>query len=448
MLFRSGLQTERDYLATATDTDAADLQHLGPEKAAARTLELMRAGHGLIYQGCLQHGHWRGRPDLLVRRDEGHSAFGDFFYEAVDIKAGRGWSYRKGRKSSFKAHYAYQILFYRDLLEKIQGTAASRGRIINADGESEEFDPDDFTAKFTSALDRVERLSRNADTSEPVLAGHCSMCPWYRHCRDWVEQHDDPSGLYFVGKNKFALREQGLRTIHDLAAMDVDALLEHAGKIPGFARKSLERAKRRAGVMISGKPQIRPGYTLPRAGRHIYFDIEDDPTRNLTYLFGLVEADERGTLNFRYFLARDPADEEATVRAFWEFIAQATNAIFYVYSRKERSSLRQLMTRYDLDPNTYERFCEMEFDLYSDLVVPFSDWPTHSYGIKSIARQTGFQWRDSDPGGANSIAWYNDYLANPHREDVLQRILDYNEDDCRAMIAVRNFFQDRADASG
>ena len=33
------------------------------------------------------------------------------------------------------------------------------------------------------------------------------------------------------------------------------------------------------------------------------------------------------------------------------------------------------------------------------------------YGIKQIAKLTGFSWRDTDPGGANSIAWYNDYLG-------------------------------------
>jgi len=55
-------------------------------------------------------------------------------------------------------------------------------------------------------------------------------------------------------------------------------------------------------------------------------------------------------------------------------------------------------------------------------------------------------WRDSDPSGANSIAWYNDYLADPSNESGLQRILVYNEDDCRAMVAVKEYFQKALDA--
>jgi uncharacterized protein len=73
--------------------------------------------------------------------------------------------------------------------------------------------------------------------------------------------------------------------------------------------------------------------------------------------------------------------------------------------------------------------------------VEYSDWPTFSYGIKHIAKFIGFQWRDVDPSGANSIAWYNDYLANPGQEALINRILEYNEDDCYAMVAIKRYFE-------
>jgi predicted RecB family nuclease len=99
------------------------------------------------------------------------------------------------------------------------------------------------------------------------------------------------------------------------------------------------------------------------------------------------------------------------------------------------------MERYELDAEVFERYLQQEYDLYTDLVVKYSDWPTYSYGIKQIANRVGFRWRDRDPSGANSIAWYNEYLKQPDRQDLLERILQYNEDDCRAMIAVKDYFQ-------
>ena len=71
------------------------------------------------------------------------------------------------------------------------------------------------------------------------------------------------------------------------------------------------------------------------------------------------------------------------------------------------------MDKYGLDRDTFEKYRQSEYDLYQHLVVEYSDWPTFSYGIKHIAKFIGFRWRDVDPSGANSIAWYNDYLKNP-----------------------------------
>ena len=36
-----------------------------------------------------------------------------------------------------------------------------------------------------------------------------------------------------------------------------------------------------------------------------------------------------------------------------------------------------------------------------------------------------------------------DYLANPEDETLLNRILDYNEDDCYAMAAIKRYFEKR-----
>jgi len=43
----------------------------------------------------------------------------------------------------------------------------------------------------------------------------------------------------------------------------------------------------------------------------------------------------------------------------------------------------------------------------------------------------GFAWRDEDPSGTASIEWF-DHWVKTRDESVKKRILDYNEDDCRA----------------
>lgn len=447
LLWESGQQAERDYLCRFGPDDYSDLQALAIDEALPRTEQLMRGGAPLIYQGAIQSGDCLGRPDLLMRMDESASDWGPFYYEAVDIKAGHGWEER-GSARRFKEHYAFQILFYREILRGMQGYLPDRGRIVNIDGDYEDFDPREFHDRFRAALHAVRRLVEGTCKSEPVLGGLCHMCHWYQRCRRWVEGTHDPSGLFYVGKLKFKLKQAGLRTVEDIARMDIDAYTTGRKKIPGAGRSSLERMQRRAAVRLSGLQEIRFGYRLPESRREIFFDIEDDPTRDVTYLFGWVERRGREDLGYQYVLAHEPADEGSAVAEFWQFIAAARDAVFYVYSAKERSTLRKLMQRYELDRAVYEKFVASEYDLYTKLVVPYSDWPTYSYGVKQIARLIGFKWRDRDPGGANSIAWYNEYLAHPNRDVLLQRILDYNEDDCRAMMVILDYFAAQPQASG
>lgn len=441
MLWEMGLQTEIEYLRTLGDLKFENLETLSVDQAATRTAELMKQGAALIYQGVIQSNDLIGRPDLLLKRTDAGSRFGDYYYEPIDIKAGRGWQQRNGKRSEFKTHYAFQIIFYRTILAELQGFLPLAARIINVDKEIEEFDPAPFTADFDAAFGEVEKLVGGEDTSEPVLGSTCHQCAWYRRCRRWVERNHDPTVLFFVGQNKFRLKQVGLRTVEDIAGMDVSKYLEPPNRIPRMGKTSLARMKERAKVVLSGEPVIHHGYKFPTGKVEIYFDIEDDPTRDLTYLYGMIEADDHGDWRYHYFLAESPEDEEKTVREFWDYVSQASDAVFYVYSPKERSSLRRLMERYTLDPAVYDQYVGSEYDLYSDLVVKYSDWPTYTYGIKSIAKLIGFSWRDPDPGGANSIVWYNEHTQNPSRKDLLQRILEYNEDDCRAMMAIKEYFE-------
>lgn len=447
LLWEMGLQNEREYMEAMHNRAYVDLQSMDIDAACKRSTELMATGTDIIFQGGIKADNWVGRPDLLVKRADHNSQLGEFYYEPIDIKAGKGWEERRHDHRRFKSHYAFQVMFYREILKRIQGYVPPTARIINVNKEIEEFDPQEFSLSFQTALREVEELISGRETSEPVLGSGCHQCHWYAKCRRWVEGTRDPSGLYFVGKVKFDLKKVGLANLHDIAEMEVEDYVGGPKKVARMGRASLVRMKERARVMLRGEPAIRPGYEFPDIHQEVYFDIEDDPTRNLTYLFGLVVRERPGVERFQYFLARTPDEEEKVTRDFWRFLAQTRDAVFYVYSSKERTTLKRLMERYGLDASVFERYVEQEYDLYTDLVVKYSDWPTYSYGIKQIANLVGFKWRDRDPSGANSIAWYNEHLKDPSREEMLQRILSYNEDDCRAMIAVKDYFQAHSDKS-
>lgn len=54
-----------------------------------------------------------------------------------------------------------------------------------------------------------------------------------------------------------------------------------------------------------------------------------------------------------------------------------------------------------------------------------------SHSIKTLTKYLGFVRRDTNPSGAASIEWFDQWMKT-RDPAVRQRILDYNEDDCRA----------------
>jgi len=156
-------------------------------------------------------------------------------------------------------------------------------------------------------------------------------------------------------------------------------------------------------------------------------------------LHGFVVRKDKDTSNeiFTAFFADDDsshAERDVFAEAI-EFFRKAQPSVTFYYSKYERTYYRKLQTRYPevcaadeietiFDPSR-------AIDLYNDVIVKATEWPTRDHSIKTLASYLGFHWRDTHPSGAASIEWYHRWLET---KDVAikQRIVDYNEDDCRA----------------
>jgi predicted RecB family nuclease len=111
------------------------------------------------------------------------------------------------------------------------------------------------------------------------------------------------------------------------------------------------------------------------------------------------------------------------------------DAVIYYYSKYERTIYRKLQEKYP-DVCMSEEIAAIfdparSVDLLYDVVKKATEWPTRDHSIKTLAKYLGFSWRDTHPSGAASIEWFHRYTETGDSE-IKQRILDYNEDDCRA----------------
>ena len=162
--------------------------------------------------------------------------------------------------------------------------------------------------------------------------------------------------------------------------------------------------------------------------------------RDICYLHGFVERQGRdnGTERFVAFFADDctPACGEAPrLPTRWRYMRESRPCAIYYYSKYERTIYRKLQEKYP-DVCTAAEIEELfdpahAIDLYYDVVRKATEWPTWDFSIKTLAKYLGFAWRDTHPSGAASIEWFDRWIKTGDPA-IRQRILDYNEDDCRA----------------
>jgi predicted RecB family nuclease len=446
MLWERGTIHERDVIA-GLDMPCLDLSVLKDDAKEAATREAVTRREPLIYGGRLSVHELLGEPDLL-RLEQGG-------YAAIDIKSGAGVVGNDGEVGSLRKDYGVQLALYTDILTRM-GLAAGRfGYIWDVHRAETRYDLDAPLGPRTPSLWDIYLKTRAAmqsalaapQESGPALGSACKQCVWHSACFRELKRTGDLTLLPELGRARRDVLAAEFPALADLAAADLDHYTHGASTdFPGVGAGMLARFKRRAVLQLASnaEPYLTQAVQWPDAPVQLFFDIETDPMRNFCYLHGFVIRDGSAVGSVERFEGVFAADvsPQAEREAFAQAMAlfrRYSAALVVHYTKFERTEYRRLAARYPdvVGPEEIEALfaAPRALDLFSDVVRPRSEWPTHDYSIKSLAKCCGFSWRDADPSGASSIEWF-DRWARTGDERLRQRLLDYNEDDCRAMRVV------------
>ena len=453
LLWEKGTQYEKEVLENMEgDQEVLDLSILPKEERAQATLGAMNRKDPHIYHGRLEVGELLGRSDLLELQPDGE-------YMPVDIKSGMalegGDDFTEGKA---KAHYALQLALYTDALRQLGFATHYKGKIFDSSGSIVVYELDQPKSKMAKVTwwevyEEYLMVTRNIllkkIQTKPALGATCKMCVWYSNCKKSCIDNDYLSLIPGLGRANQENLEALAETVHELASIDPEDHIDSRDNvdIPGIRRSSLEKFHRRAVLLSSGakEMEVKEPYTLPVCNLELYFDIETDPTQDIVYLHGIVErrnGDSEKAV-FHSFLAKGvnrDAEREA-FKNFWDYIRGLDEdyAVYY-YSSYEKTQFRKLREKYPdiVTEDELEHFFDNEasIDLLK-IVQKHTEWPTYNHSVKTLAQFLGFEWRDSNPSGAASIQWFNEWCKD-QSEEKMQRILDYNEDDCIAMMVLKD----------
>lgn len=416
---------------------ARPLRYKTEEEGFELVLRALAEGTSALHGGpllLLPEG-LRGRFDLLERVDSGPSVFGDFHYVVKEIKLAR----------NIQDHHRLQAAFYNHILGKVQGLVPPRFTVVNGDGQETGFDYHE--AEMLHVLSEVRKVL-SGERRPPAIHG-AGIWPWESYTDKVAEDAGDVS---LVGGAGPSVREKlsavGLTTVPELAKADPSLI----SSIKGIGQKTALKFITSARAIHTGT-HIRTGpVNLPRNAHELFVDLEG--TGELTpgggsepidYLIGVLHRSD-GKEEYRPFVARTTDGEGAMFESFTAWLSTLKDYQIYHWHHYEPTHLRKLAGRHRMDPGRYQRLFGGMRDLFKEATQAFA-FPTYSASIKSIAPYVGFRWRHEGVNAMESVAYYFDYLADPEKNaGKLELVLDYNEDDCRAMRVVKDWLVKNGEA--
>ncbi len=207
--------------------------------------------------------------------------------------------------------------------------------------------------------------------------------------------------------------------------------------VKGIGESKANAWPRQAAVQKSGIPLLLEPWDPPDVDFEVSYDIEDFTPDPFVYLHGLLIRQgsalkygdpgfsDKDWGSFEPVFAGQPSLSRICGSGFSarssEF-EERGEYVVYVYSSHEKTTLDRLAKKYGGSTEV-----EVFINRFVDL-MPVAKrsvvFPTERYGLKNLARFVGFDWRDEDPGGAQSMAWWAEYQADPASNTSLRdRIL-------------------------
>jgi uncharacterized protein len=450
VLRQRGLEHERAVLETLDGT----VVEIPREDDVEATMEAMRSGAPVIYQGALEGGGWFGRPDIL-RRVSRPSDLGAWSYEVIDAKLAR----------EARGGALLQLLMYADLLGRAQGTRPETVHLALGGPETRilPFRIADYAAYFRSIRARFLDHASNAPVDLPYApdpVGHCEICAWQARCNKERHDVDHLSLVADIRKSqRRALEQIGVTTVVALAGLDLAAL----PALEGTSRASLQRAREQARIQVAGRREGKPIYELllpvrqgeglaalpPPSPGDLFFDLEGDPyalSDGIEYLFGYADRDAR-------YAARWSLDRESEKRAFEEFIdfvmdrlATYPDLHIYHFAPYETTAMKRLMGRYATREEELDRLLrgKVFVDLHR-VVRQGLRASVESYSIKKLEPFYGFEraieLRSASSALAHFEAWLELCPDDMQDDALLAQIEMYNRDDCLSTLRLQEWLE-------
>lgn len=319
--------------------------------------------------------------------------------------------------------------------------------------------PDRAQVHYSKGVSTIKQLA-HLDYSTAVLVDKGVDLPSVLTAASFMDSSTPVKELISNEATTQILEEHGILTAGDVSRIHTKTASYALSKVYKLS-ESIDKARvRKAGKVFRSRGVTH--VNLERTTREQDIDIED--YNGYVYLIGVRDTERKKNgedfkikSQYRAFENWDhTSDGEAKIFAeFWEYITSVrsyakSNKLgyrLYYYSKHEPSTFKKLAIKHAGKKGVPSLEEVATFFDHKDIVdmhpllTTQLIWPTESTTLKELAKWVRFSWRDTDPSGGNSLAWYDLAIngTEQEREENRERLIKYNADDVHAQVALRDW---------
>lgn len=386
------------------------------------TLSAMAAGAQAIANCAL----WNlpesvyGNTNLLVKKEDAPSCFGAFHYEIYQFK----------RAHDLKEHYALQVCLLNRVLGQIQDFTPATMR-VHLKGHFIDVPYAKYQERLERELTFWHAIRDGKAKPEAHKPPKGASAPWRVYANKLMAQTKDL--LMLPGLNtemRQCLKINGIFNTDDVAHAGL-AKLQEILEEP-HATNSFYNAQ----AYLHNKPVLREKghFPPPEKKYNLYFDFEATETFtkdsiSFVYLIGLWDKEENKYVSF---VAKTPEEELQIFEQFYNYVKDFANTALYHWTEYEVKKMKKLAAANPSAAVHLNALCGICYDLKVAVSKAFY-LPAPSFSLKAAAPAFGFNWRQDDCGAMDSMVYFTNWLKTGD-QSLLDKVLMYNEDDCKAML--------------
>lgn len=444
LLAKKGDEHERNYLQVLKTKcpDLVEIQRSSDFNTShQQTVEAMKNGVSVIFQGALKLSPFQGYSDFLVKK-QGQSNLGNYYYEVWDTKLSR----------HVKPEYSLQLCAYSEMLFAIQGIWPKTFSVVLGDNTIEELPTEDFRYYYLRMKNKFLDFQNSFTyTTPPTPQPSEEFGKWEDVAEKILREKDHLSFIAGINISQIKKMEQsGITTLTALSTtMNCPTDLQKPIFDKLKTQSQLQLASKEKGLtqfqIIKYRPDERFGLARlppPNPG-DVFFDMEGYPLLNggLEYLFGATFL-KSGQPTFIDWWALNQDQEKQAFENWIDWVTRRwkdnPGMHIYHYAAYEVTAMKKLMGKYMTREHEIDQFLRhgIFIDLYRVVKEGFVIGE-ESYSIKKLEGLYNFKRQGDVKKAVDSVVQFATWLESPDGDDwkssiTLKEIRDYNEEDCNS----------------